>query len=57
VKTPRLAELPLHMQCVLLRVLPVGDRPNAANLEIGEVALFHVDDGLLDTQGRIDRAS
>jgi flavin reductase (DIM6/NTAB) family NADH-FMN oxidoreductase RutF len=54
VKTPRLAESPLHMECVLRQVLPVGDRPYAANLVIGEVVLFHVDDSLLDTQGRID---
>src|SRR5215472_6852857 len=54
VKTPRLAESPLHMECVLRQVLPVGDRPYAANLVIGEVVLFHFDDSLLDTQGLID---
>jgi flavin reductase (DIM6/NTAB) family NADH-FMN oxidoreductase RutF len=54
VKTPRLAESPLHMECVLRQVLPLGDRQLSANLVIGEVVLFHVDDSVLDAQGRID---
>jgi flavin reductase (DIM6/NTAB) family NADH-FMN oxidoreductase RutF len=50
VKTPRLAESPLHMECVLRQVLTIGK----SHLVIGEVVLFHVDDSLLDEQGRID---
>jgi flavin reductase (DIM6/NTAB) family NADH-FMN oxidoreductase RutF len=54
VKTPRLAESPLHMECVLRQVVPIGDKQLSANLVIGEIVLFHVDDGLLDEQGRLD---
>ena len=42
--SPRLAESPVHMECVLRQVMPIGDRPVAANLVIGEVVLFHIDD-------------
>jgi flavin reductase (DIM6/NTAB) family NADH-FMN oxidoreductase RutF len=54
VKPPRLAESPLHMECVLRQVLSIGDRQLSANLVIGEIVQFHVDDSLLDEQGRID---
>jgi flavin reductase (DIM6/NTAB) family NADH-FMN oxidoreductase RutF len=54
VKPPRLADSPLHMECVLRQVLSIGDRQLSANLVIGEVVQFHVDDSLLDEQGRID---
>jgi flavin reductase (DIM6/NTAB) family NADH-FMN oxidoreductase RutF len=54
VKPPRLAESPLHMECVLRQVVSIGDRQLSANLVIGEVVQFHVDDSLLDEQGRID---
>jgi flavin reductase (DIM6/NTAB) family NADH-FMN oxidoreductase RutF len=54
VKSPRLAESPLHLECVLRQVVRLGDRQLSANLVIGEVVLFHIDDNLLDPQGRID---
>jgi flavin reductase (DIM6/NTAB) family NADH-FMN oxidoreductase RutF len=54
VKPPRLADSPLHMECVLRQVLSIGDRQLSANLVIGEVVQFHVDDSLLDDLGRID---
>lgn len=51
---PRVAESPVHMECRVRQVIPIGDGPIAANLVIGEVALIHVDDSLLDDLGRID---
>jgi flavin reductase (DIM6/NTAB) family NADH-FMN oxidoreductase RutF len=54
VKVPRLAESPLHMECVLRQVIPIGDKQLSANLVIGEIVLFHVDDSLLDPEGRVD---
>jgi flavin reductase (DIM6/NTAB) family NADH-FMN oxidoreductase RutF len=54
VKTPRLAESPLHMECVLRQVISIGDKQLSANLVIGEIVLFHIDDSLLDADGRID---
>jgi flavin reductase (DIM6/NTAB) family NADH-FMN oxidoreductase RutF len=51
---PRLAESPVQMECRVLRIVPVGDGPLAANLVIGEVLVMHVDDRLLDAKGRVD---
>jgi flavin reductase (DIM6/NTAB) family NADH-FMN oxidoreductase RutF len=54
VKPPRVAESPVHMECRLVQVVPVGDRPLSANLVIGEVLMIHVRDELLTESGRID---
>jgi flavin reductase (DIM6/NTAB) family NADH-FMN oxidoreductase RutF len=54
VKPPRVAEAPVHMECKVLQIVPVGTGPIAANLVIGEVVAMHVDDGVLDDKGRVD---
>jgi flavin reductase (DIM6/NTAB) family NADH-FMN oxidoreductase RutF len=54
VKPPRLAETPVNLECKVLQIVPIGKGPIAANLVIGEVLVFHVDDGVLDGQGRVD---
>ena len=48
VRPLRVAESPVHLECKLLQVLPIGTGPGAANLVIGEVLLFHIDDAVLD---------
>ncbi len=54
VKPPRVAESPVHMECKVRQIVSIGDGPIAGNLVIGEVLLFHVDDAVLDAQGRVD---
>jgi flavin reductase (DIM6/NTAB) family NADH-FMN oxidoreductase RutF len=54
VRPPRLAESPVNLECRLLQVVPVGNGPIAANLVIGEVVVFHIDDAVLDDKGRVD---
>ena len=54
VRPPRLAESPVHLECVVRQILPIGDGPGAANLVIGEVLILHVADAVLNDQGRID---
>jgi flavin reductase (DIM6/NTAB) family NADH-FMN oxidoreductase RutF len=54
VKPPRVAESPVHMECRLIQVVPVGNRPLSANLVIGEVLVIHVRNELLTESGRID---
>lgn len=44
VRSPRVKEAPVCMECSLVESLRVGNSPN--DLLIGEVLLFHVDDGL-----------
>jgi flavin reductase (DIM6/NTAB) family NADH-FMN oxidoreductase RutF len=41
IKPPRVAEVPIHLECKLERVLELG--PNRHPLVIGEVIYFHVD--------------
>jgi flavin reductase (DIM6/NTAB) family NADH-FMN oxidoreductase RutF len=54
VKPPRLTEAPVAMECKVRQIVPVGDGPIAANLVIGEVLMIHVDDAVLDAQGKPD---
>ena len=54
VKPPRLAESPINMECVVRQIVPVGNGPISANLVIGEIVMMHIDDSLLDANGRVD---
>ena len=54
VKPPRIADSPVHLECKVIQIVPLGNGPIAANLVIGEVLVFDVDDGVLDPAGRID---
>lgn len=54
VKPPRIAESPVHIECRVLQILPIGNGANSANLVIGEVLMIHIDDSLLDEKGRVD---
>lgn len=50
----RMAESPVHLECRVRQVLPIGDGPLAANLVIGEVLLIHIADSVLDDRGSVD---
>jgi flavin reductase (DIM6/NTAB) family NADH-FMN oxidoreductase RutF len=54
VKPPRLAEAPINMECIVRQIVPVGNGPISANLVIGEIVMMHIDDSLLDANGRVD---
>jgi flavin reductase (DIM6/NTAB) family NADH-FMN oxidoreductase RutF len=54
VRPPRVAESPVHMECVVRQILPVGTGAIAANLVIGEVVVMHVSEAVLDDKGRVD---
>lgn len=54
VKPPRVAESPVHMECRLIQIVPVGTGPLAANVCIGEVLCFHVANGFLSPEGTVD---
>lgn len=49
----RVAESPINMECKVLQLVDLGDRPGSATLVIGEVVRFHIWDSLYQ-QGRID---
>lgn len=55
VNVPRIAQSKVQMECRLHRILPMGGRGEQpdADLILGEVVLFHIQDDLYD-EGRID---
>jgi flavin reductase (DIM6/NTAB) family NADH-FMN oxidoreductase RutF len=54
VRVPRIAEVPVSVECRVLQIIPVGDGPLSANLVLGEALVIHVDDDVLDASGRVD---
>jgi flavin reductase (DIM6/NTAB) family NADH-FMN oxidoreductase RutF len=48
IRPPRLAESKAQMECRLLQIVPVSDRPDGGILVLGEVLRFHVLESLLD---------
>lgn len=54
VKPPRVAESPIAMECKVLQVIQTGDQGAAGNLVICEILMMHIQDEVLDSEGRID---
>jgi flavin reductase (DIM6/NTAB) family NADH-FMN oxidoreductase RutF len=54
VRPPRVAASPVHLECKVRQIMPMGDGPIAPNLVIGEVLLIHVADFVLDGHGAVD---
>jgi len=54
VRPPRVAESPVHMECQLVQIVPVGSGPASSNICIGQVVCFHVADGYLLPDGTVD---
>ncbi len=54
VKPPRVAEAPIAMECKVLQVIKTGDEGGAGNLVICEVVYIHIDEFVLDSDGKID---
>ena len=53
VKPPRVKEARVNMECKVLQIIPINDKPWGGNVVLGQVIRFHVDDGLLK-DSRID---
>ncbi len=53
VKSPRIAEAPISMECRLIQTLELGHKPTRSTIILGEVLMVHVRDDVL-TQGKID---
>jgi flavin reductase (DIM6/NTAB) family NADH-FMN oxidoreductase RutF len=56
VRPPRVAESPVQFECVVNEVKPLGDGPGAGNLIIAEIKLIHINEAILDAEGKIDQA-
>ena len=55
VKPFRVKESPAQLECKVKQVIETGDGPGAGNLIICEVVLMHVNEEVLDADGRIDQ--
>jgi flavin reductase (DIM6/NTAB) family NADH-FMN oxidoreductase RutF len=56
VKPPRVAEAPVQMECLVTEVIHLGNQAGAGNLILAEVKLIHVNEDILDEEGKIDQA-
>lgn len=56
VKPPRVAEAPVQLECVVKEVIALGDQHGAGNLVLAEVKVIHINEAILDAEGKIDQA-
>jgi flavin reductase (DIM6/NTAB) family NADH-FMN oxidoreductase RutF len=54
VKPPRVGESKISMECQVNEVIRLGDGGAAGNLVICELLLMHIEDSVLDAEGKID---
>ena len=54
VKPPRVLEAPVAFECKVNEVVPLGAAGGAGNLVICEVLLLHIDESILDENGKIN---
>ena len=54
VRPPRVKESPVSFECRVQEVKSLGEQGGAGNLVICEVLLIHINDQVVDTNGRID---
>jgi len=54
IKPPRVAESPFQMECKVNEIISLGNEGGAGNLIICEVVKLHMDENILDADGKID---
>ncbi len=55
VKPPMVQESKIKLECKVNQVLPLGNEGGAGNLVIAEVLMMHIDESVLDKDGKIDQ--
>lgn len=55
VAPPRVAEAPVQFECIINDVIPLGDGHGAGNLILAEIKLIHINEEILDENGKIDQ--
>ncbi|HEY0272520.1 MAG TPA: flavin reductase family protein, partial [Chitinophaga sp.] len=50
----RVKESPVQLECIVKEIIATGNGPGAGNLVICEPVLLHLDEAILDDNGRID---
>lgn len=54
IKPPRVKESPVSFECIVKEIQPLGEEGGAGNLVICEVVMIHIDETILDENGKID---
>jgi flavin reductase (DIM6/NTAB) family NADH-FMN oxidoreductase RutF len=54
VRPPRVKESPISMECNVLNIIETGNEGAAGNLVICEIVLMHINEEILDAEGKID---
>lgn len=54
IRPPRVAEAPVQFECKVNQIISLGSEGGAGNLIIAEVVKLHVDENILDADGKID---
>ena len=55
IKSKRVAESPVQMECKVRQVIELGDQGGAGNLILAEVVMMHINENVLDSNGKIDQ--
>ena len=55
VKPPRVKESPIQLECKVIEVKPLGKAGGAGNLVIAEVLMMHMNESILNEEGKIDQ--
>lgn len=53
VKSPRIAEAPISMECKLIQTVEFGGKPNRSTIILGEILVVHIKDEILSS-GKLD---
>ncbi|MFC1816265.1 flavin reductase family protein [Thermodesulfobacteriota bacterium] len=53
VKSPRIVEAPISMECRLVQTVEIGNKPNRSSIILGEILIVHIRDEVI-TEGKID---
>jgi len=55
IKPPRVKESPVQMECKVIEIKPLGKKAGAGNLIIAEVLIIHINENILNKDGKIDQ--
>ena len=55
VKPPRVAESPVQFECMVNDIVSLGNNAGAGNLVIAEIKVMHINEAVLDGEGKIDQ--
>ena len=56
VQPPMVRESKIKLECKIIEVKPLGTQGGAGNLIIAEVLVMHIDESILNAEGKIDQA-